>query len=99
MANKVNLLSARENVCKAIDILADAVQSTMGPGGQNVLLETQAGMPIITKDGVTVEKLDKLRPAFKKDGTVTAGTASHSTVMSSGASVNSGAIVSSREIV
>jgi acetyl-CoA C-acetyltransferase len=28
------------------------------------------------KDGVTVEKLAKLRPAFKKDGTVTAGNAS-----------------------
>ena len=28
------------------------------------------------KDGTTVEKLSKLRPAFKKDGTVTAGNAS-----------------------
>jgi acetyl-CoA C-acetyltransferase len=28
------------------------------------------------KDGVTVEKLQKLRPAFKKEGTVTAGNAS-----------------------
>jgi chaperonin GroEL len=56
MANKVNLKDAREKILEAIDTLADAVANTMGPGGQNVLLETQAGMPIITKDGVTVAK-------------------------------------------
>lgn len=56
MSNKVNILDARDQILKAIDILADAVQTTMGPGGQNVLLETDAGMPMITKDGVTVAK-------------------------------------------
>jgi chaperonin GroEL len=56
MANKVNLENAREQILKAIDMLADAVARTMGPGGQNVLLETGAGMPTITKDGVTVAK-------------------------------------------
>jgi chaperonin GroEL len=36
--------------------LARAVRSTMGPGGNNVLIEQQSNRPILTKDGVTVAK-------------------------------------------
>jgi len=54
MTTKVELSNVRSTIHKAVNILSDAVIETMGPGGQCVLLETQAGMPIVTKDGVTV---------------------------------------------
>lgn len=38
------------------DKLADAVQTTLGPKGRNVVIEQQFGGPKITKDGVTVAK-------------------------------------------
>jgi len=39
---------------KGIDILANAVKSTMGPKGKLVLIQRENQHPIITKDGVTV---------------------------------------------
>jgi chaperonin GroEL len=54
MTTKVELKNVRKVIHEAVNIVGDAVGATMGPGGQCVLLETQAGMPIITKDGVTV---------------------------------------------
>lgn len=39
---------------KGIDILADAVSSTLGPKGNNVILQNQYQKPHVTKDGVTV---------------------------------------------
>ncbi len=38
------------------DMLADAVQVTLGPRGRNVVLDKAFGGPKITKDGVTVAK-------------------------------------------
>lgn len=38
------------------DMLADAVQTTLGPRGRNVVLDRTFGVPKITKDGVTVAK-------------------------------------------
>ena len=48
--------SARANLVKGIDILADAVVSTLGPNGRNVVIERPNQSPISTKDGVTVAK-------------------------------------------
>jgi len=45
---------ARKKVFAGIDKLAKAVGSTLGAGGQCVLLEDSSGKPVITKDGVTV---------------------------------------------
>jgi chaperonin GroEL len=39
-----------------VDKLADAVQTTLGPKGRNVVIEKSWGAPQITKDGVTVAK-------------------------------------------
>jgi hypothetical protein len=39
-----------------VDKLADAVQTTLGPKGRNVVIEKSYGSPHITKDGVTVAK-------------------------------------------
>lgn len=55
MRKQVTLGSeAREKLMEGIDILADAVVSTMGPNGRNVLIENNGAWPLSTKDGVTV---------------------------------------------
>ena len=48
--------TARENLVKGIDVLADAVVSTLGPNGRNVVISNPQGVPQSTKDGVTVAK-------------------------------------------
>jgi len=52
---------ARTNLVKGIDILADAVVSTLGPNGRNVVIANEHGAPQSTKDGVTVAKSITLR--------------------------------------
>lgn len=44
----------REKLKRGIDILAEAVSSTLGASGKTVIIEDQFGNPHITKDGVTV---------------------------------------------
>lgn len=46
---------ARQQLVNGIDKLADAVVSTLGPNGRNVVIANQ-GYPQSTKDGVTVAK-------------------------------------------
>ena len=41
---------------EGVDMLADAVQVTLGPRGRNVVIDKTFGAPKITKDGVTVAK-------------------------------------------
>ncbi|MEY4463441.1 MAG: hypothetical protein RLZZ81_412 [Pseudomonadota bacterium] len=59
---------AREQMLEGIDILADAVQVTLGPKGRNVLIEQSFGAPKITKDGVTVAKSIELRDKIRNAG-------------------------------
>ena len=48
---------ARKNLIKGIDILADAVVSTLGPNGRNVVIgKGIIEPPQSTKDGVTVAR-------------------------------------------
>lgn len=57
MANKITTKkAARTSIKKGIDQVADAVKTTMGPRGRNVVIERSFGGPNITKDGVTVAK-------------------------------------------
>ena len=51
---------ARKNLVKGIDTLADAVVSTLGPNGRNVVIANPEG-PQSTKDGVTVAKSISLK--------------------------------------
>tara|TARA_B100000287_G_C20666348_1_gene791865 strand:- start:649 stop:2256 length:1608 start_codon:yes stop_codon:yes gene_type:complete len=44
----------RNNLKIGIDVLAEAVASTLGASGRTVIIEDQFGNPHITKDGVTV---------------------------------------------
>jgi chaperonin GroEL len=47
---------ARQQLVSGIDKLADAVVSTLGPNGRNVVISNDQGYPQSTKDGVTVAK-------------------------------------------
>jgi len=53
---------------KGIDSLADIVKVTLGPKGNNIVIEKTGGAPLITKDGVTVA-----REVFLKDSTENMG--------------------------
>ena len=48
--------SARKEMLAGVNILADAVETTMGPKGNTVIIEQSWGAPKITKDGVSVAK-------------------------------------------
>ena len=48
--------NARKQLVGGIDKLADAVVSTLGPNGRNVVIANDHGYPQSTKDGVTVAK-------------------------------------------
>src|SRR5579871_1387119 len=57
MANKVFYDDdARRRVLAGAKILYDAVKTTMGPKGRNVLISKSYGNPTVTHDGVTVAK-------------------------------------------
>ena len=47
---------ARKKLVKGIDQIADAVVSTLGPNGRNVVISKPGESPQSTKDGVTVAK-------------------------------------------
>jgi chaperonin GroEL len=59
---------AREKMLRGIDILADAVQVTLGPKGRNVVIDKSFGAPRSTKDGVTVAKEIELSDKFENMG-------------------------------
>jgi chaperonin GroEL len=45
---------AKDPLIKGINTVCDAVATTMGYRGRSVLIESQGGLPIVTKDGVSV---------------------------------------------
>src|SRR6478736_9749847 len=47
---------ARARVLKGAEILYNAVKTTMGPKGRNVVISKSYGNPTVTHDGVTVAK-------------------------------------------
>ena len=59
---------ARSKILKGVNALADAVKTTLGPRGRNVLIEKTFGSPIVTKDGVTVAKEIDLEDKFENMG-------------------------------
>jgi chaperonin GroEL len=59
---------AREKMLKGVNTLANAVKVTLGPRGNNVVLEKSFGSPLVTKDGVTVAKEIELEGKFENMG-------------------------------
>ena len=51
-----------------VDKLAEAVKSTLGPKGRNVILEKITGSPVVTNDGVTIAREIHLKDQFENMG-------------------------------
>jgi chaperonin GroEL len=60
--------AARRKMLGGVEILAQAVGSTLGPTGRNVILSKSFGGPVVTKDGVTVAKEIELNDPFENMG-------------------------------
>ena len=60
--------SARQQMLKGVNVLADAVKVTLGPKGRNVVIEKSFGAPLVTKDGVSVAKEIELENRFENMG-------------------------------
>ena len=58
----------KETMIKAIDLLCDSVGSTLGPSGNNVLINRDDEVPYITNDGVTIA--EAIESSDKKINTV-----------------------------
>jgi chaperonin GroEL len=59
---------ARRKLKTGIDVVADAVATTLGPKGRNVAIDRKFGSPTITHDGVTVAKEIELEDPFENMG-------------------------------
>ena len=59
---------ARRRLKNGVDIVANAVATTLGPKGRNVALDRKFGSPTITHDGVTVAKEIELEDPFENMG-------------------------------
>jgi chaperonin GroEL len=60
--------NARNKLADGVDKLANAVTATLGPSGRNVIIEQDMGMPVSTKDGVTVAKSVELKDRVENLG-------------------------------
>ena len=60
--------AARQSLKEGVDILANAVKTTLGPKGRNVALDKKFGAPTVTHDGVTVAKEIELDDHFANMG-------------------------------
>ncbi len=59
---------ARRKLKAGVDVVANAVATTLGPKGRNVALDRKFGSPTITHDGVTVAKEIELADPFENMG-------------------------------
>lgn len=61
-------VEGRNAMLEGVNILADAVQVTLGPKGRNAIIAQPYGAPKITKDGVTVAKSVDFEDPFQDMG-------------------------------
>lgn len=60
-----NTNELRQSIVDGINTLADNVAATLGPKGQNVIIQPKDKPPFVTKDGVTVAKFVNLEDPFQ----------------------------------
>ena len=60
--------TARNEIARGVNTLANAVKVTLGPKGRNVIIQKSFGSPTVTKDGVTVAKEIELANKFENMG-------------------------------
>ena len=90
--------TARENLVKGIDILANAVVSTLGPNGRNVVIASDQGVPQSTKDGVTVAKSITLKEPNQELGVQLVKQAAIKTAEKAGDGTTTSTLLASRMI-
>mgnify|MGYP003624577716 CR=1 FL=1 len=61
-------VEARRKLADGVDKLSNAVTSTLGPAGRNVIIEQDMGNPVSTKDGVSVAKSITLKDKLENLG-------------------------------
>ena len=61
-------INARNTLKLGVDKLSEAVRTTLGPKGRNVVIDKKFGAPTITKDGVTVAKEIELEDPLENMG-------------------------------
>jgi chaperonin GroEL len=71
-------------ILKGVDILANAVKSTMGPSGGTVIIDKPGQGPHLTKDGVTVAKSIVLQDRLQNIGASIIKEAAHRTAETAG---------------
>jgi chaperonin GroEL len=59
---------ARQSLQDGLDILANAVKTTLGPCGHNVALGREYGLPLVVNDGVSVARDIELEDPFENMG-------------------------------
>src|SRR6187401_354358 len=59
---------ARAAMMRGVNALANTVKVTLGPKGRNVVLSRKFGLPLVTKDGVTVAKEIELPDRWENMG-------------------------------
>ena len=59
---------ARQAILRGINVLAQAVATTLGPRGRNVAIDKKWGAPSVVHDGVTVAKEIELADPFENMG-------------------------------
>ncbi len=59
---------ARRKLKNGMDVVANAVATTLGPKGRNVAIDRKFGSPTITHDGVSVAKEIELEDPFENMG-------------------------------
>jgi chaperonin GroEL len=60
--------TAQERMLQGVDILADAVKTTLGPKARTVLIKKPFGLPLVCNDGVTVAKSIELEEPMEAMG-------------------------------
>ena len=75
---------AKSKIIAGVDKLAKAVKSTLGASGKCVIFEDARGMPVITKDGVTVAESVVLYDPVENMGATLVKEAARNTVSEAG---------------
>lgn len=84
---------AKDPLIKGIKTVCDAVATTMGYRGRTVLIESQGGLPIVTKDGVSVAEAIFLENASESLGAEFVKQACRKTVNEAGDSTTCTAVL------
>jgi chaperonin GroEL len=76
--------SLQTSILKGVNTITDAVCTTLGPRGRNVILQEKGKTPIVTKDGVSIATFIQLEDPFENVGAQIIKQASQQTATQAG---------------